>query len=92
MSGIELALAQSLDLAQGGSVGTGGLQTWIQENVVPLVLLGIAVILLWIGGRGDNAGVARRSVGLIIGLVALGIAVSGNGPEIGSFLAGLLTG
>jgi hypothetical protein len=77
-------------LAQG--VGTGGLQTWIQENVVPLVLLGIAVILLWIGGRGDNAGVARRSVGLIIGLVALGIAVSGNGPEIGSFLASLLTG
>ncbi|GAA2549175.1 hypothetical protein [Pseudonocardia hydrocarbonoxydans] len=78
-------------LAQGG-VGTAGVQTWIQENVVPLVLLGIAVILLWIGGRGDNAGVARRSVGLIIGLVALGIAVSGNGPEIGSFLAGLLTG
>lgn len=80
-----------LALAQGG-VGTAGVQTWIQENVVPLVLLGIAVILLWIGGRGDNAGVARRSVGLIIGLVALGIAVSGNGPEIGSFLAGLLTG
>ncbi len=75
-----------------GALGTGGLQTWIQENVVPLVLLGIAVILLWIGGRGDNAGVARRSVGLIVGLVALGIAVSGNGPEIGSFLAGLLTG
>ena len=48
--------------AQG--VSTGGLQKWIQDNVVPLVLLGIAVILLWIGGRGDNAGVARRSVGL----------------------------
>lgn len=90
--GLVLAAPDStwLTLAQG--VGTGGLQTWIQENVVPLVLLGIAVILLWIGGRGDNAGVARRSIGLIIGLVALGIAVSGNGPEIGSFLAGLLTG
>lgn len=74
------------------AVSSGPLQQWIQENVVPLVLLGIAVILLWIGGRGDNAGVARRSVGLIVGLVALGIAVSGNGPEIGSFLAGLLTG
>ena len=80
-----------LVLAQG-ALGTGGLQLWIQNNVVPLILLGIAVIMLWIGGRGDNAGVARRSVGLIIGLVALGIAVSGNGPEIGSFLAGLLTG
>ncbi|MEJ3655713.1 hypothetical protein WEH80_22340 [Actinomycetes bacterium KLBMP 9759] len=76
--------------AQG--LTTTGLQGWIQDNVVPLVLLGIAIILLWIGGRGDNAGVARRSVGLVIGLVALGIAVSGNGPEIGNFLAGLLTG
>jgi hypothetical protein len=76
--------------AQG--LSTNGLQGWIQDNVVPLVLLGIAIILLWIGGRGDNAGVARRSVGLLIGLIALGIAVSGNGPEIGSFLASLLVG
>ena len=49
-------------------------------------------MLLWIGGRGDNAGVARRSVGLIVGLIALGIAVSGQGPVIGNFLAGLLIG
>ena len=76
--------------AQG--LSTGGLQGWIQDNVVPLVLLGIAIILLWIGGRGDNAGVARRSVGLVIGLVALGIAVSGAGPQVGAFLAGLLIG
>lgn len=76
--------------AQG--LSTGGLQRWIQDNVIPLVLLGIAIILLWIGGRGDNAGVARRSVGLVIGLIALGIAVSGSGPEIGNFLAGLLVG
>ncbi len=74
------------------NLSTNGLQGWITNNVVPLILLGIAVILLWIGGRGDNAGVARRSVGLIIGLVALGIAVSGNGPKIGTFLAGLLIG
>ena len=41
-------------------LNTRGLQGWIQDNVIPLVLLGIAIILLWIGGRGDNAGVARR--------------------------------
>jgi hypothetical protein len=73
-------------------INTRGLQGWIQDNVVPLILLTIAVILLWLGGRGDNAGVARRSVGLIVGLVALGIAVSGNGPAIGTFLASLITG
>jgi hypothetical protein len=77
---------------QAQALSTNGLQGWIQANVIPLILLGIAIILLWIGGKGDNAGVARRSVGLIVGLVALGIAVSGNGPEIGSFLAGLLVG
>jgi hypothetical protein len=54
------------------------------RDCVPLVLLGIAIMLLWVDGRGDNAGVARRSVGLVVGLIALGIAVSGNGPEIGS--------
>ena len=73
-------LQPAFTLAQ--DLNTRGLQGWIQDNVIPLVLLGIAIILLWIGGRGDNAGVARRSVGLIVGLIALGIAVSGNGPEI----------
>ncbi len=89
-AGTGLLLDPALVLAQ--DLNTRGLQGWIQDNIVPLVLLGIAIMLLWIGGRGDNAGVARRSVGLIVGLIALGIAVSGNGPEIGSFLARLLTG
>ena len=80
-------LQSAFMLAQ--DLNTRGLQGWIQDNVIPLVLLGIAIILLWIGGRGDNAGVARRSVGLIVGLIALGIAVSGNGPQIGAFLARL---
>jgi hypothetical protein len=82
--------AYALWYAQG--LTTGGLQGWIQQNVVPLILLGIAIILLWIGGRGDNAGVARRSIGLIVGLIALGIAVTGNGPRVGEFLANLIVG
>ncbi len=80
----------TIELAQ--KLSTNGLQGWIQANLIPLVLLGIAVIMLLIGGRGDNAGVARRGLGLMLGLVALGIAVSGNGPAIGTFLASLITG
>lgn len=82
--------AAAFTLAQ--DITTRGLQGWIQDNIVPLILLGIAIILLWVGGRGDNAGVARRSVGLIVGLIALGIAVSGSGPQVGTFLAKLITG
>lgn len=78
--------------AQGGGPGTDALQKWIQGNIVPLVLLVIAVILLWIGGRGDNAGVARRSVALIVGLVVLGVAVSGKAGQVGEFFAGLIVG
>jgi hypothetical protein len=84
--------AEALAVLAATPLGTGGLQAWIQSNVVPLILLTIAVILLWIGGRGDNAGVAKRSIGLIVGLVALGIAVSNTGPDIGRFLASLITG
>ncbi|MEQ3552211.1 hypothetical protein WIS52_17195 [Pseudonocardia nematodicida] len=79
---IQLVLAQELT--------TVNLQAWITNNIVPLILLAIAVILLWIGGRGDNAGVARRSIGLLVGLIALGIAVTGNGPLVGQALANLL--
>lgn len=80
---IQLVVAQ-------GELSTVNLRDWITNNIVPLILLAIAVILLWIGGRGDNAGVARRSVGLLVGLIALGIAVTGNGPAVGQALANLL--
>lgn len=86
------AVLASIHLYAQQSPGTAGLQSWMKQNIIPLVLLGIAIIILWIGGRGDNAGVARRSVGLLVGLVALGIAVSGNGPAVGEFLAKLITG
>ncbi|WP_051580716.1 hypothetical protein [Pseudonocardia acaciae] len=92
MTSLYAAAAGYRLLAQEGQLGTNNLQQWIQGNIVPLLLLAIAVILLWIGGRGDNAGVARRSVGLVVGLVALGIAVSGKAGEVGKFLASLIVG
>lgn len=73
-------------------LSTSPLQDFIQTNIVPLILLAIAVILLWIGGRGDNAGVARRGAALVVGLVVLGIAVSGRAAEVGTFLASLVIG
>ncbi len=79
-------------LAQGQGLSTSPLQTFITDNIVPLLLLMIAVVLLWIGGRGDNAGVARRSIGLVVGLAALGIAVSGRAGDVGEFLASLIIG
>jgi hypothetical protein len=80
-------------LAQTDGLGTGGLRQWILDNIVPLLLLTVAILLLWLGGgKGDNAGVMRRLGGVIVALAIIGIAVSGAGVDIGAWLANLLSG
>jgi hypothetical protein len=79
-------------MAAGGAVSSTGLQAWILQNVVPLGILIIAVLLLWMGGgRGDNAGVMKRLGGVFVALALIGLAVSGAGVNIGTWIAGLFT-
>ncbi|MEV7553770.1 hypothetical protein AB0N89_29490 [Amycolatopsis sp. NPDC089917] len=80
-------------LAQGGQLGTGNVRTWLIDNIIPLVLLAVALLLLWLGGgKGDNAGVMRRLAGVVIALAIIGLAVSGAGVNVGQWIAGLFTG
>ncbi|MEO6084506.1 MAG: hypothetical protein ABIQ18_15505 [Umezawaea sp.] len=78
----------------GGGLGTSGIRDWMLNNLVPLLLLTVAVLLLWLGGgKGDNAGVMRRLGGIIVALAIIGLAVTTNaGANIGTWLAGLFTG
>lgn len=88
--GLELATAV---LAQGGQLSTGGVRDWMLDNIVPLFLLAVALLLLWLGGgKGDNAGVMKRLGGVVIALAIIGLAVSGLGVNVGEWLAGLFTG
>lgn len=80
-------------LAQSGELSTGGIRDWLLSNIVPLVLLAVALLLLWLGGgKGDNAGVMRRMAGVVVALAIIGMAVSGMGVNIGQWIAGLFTG
>jgi hypothetical protein len=82
-----------VQLAQTGQLGTKGVNKWLIDNVVPLVLLAVALLLLWLGGgKGDNAGVMRRLAGVVIALAVIGLAVSGLGVNVGQWIAGLFTG
>jgi hypothetical protein len=76
---------------QGTELSTHNLRTWILDNIVPLLLLAVAVLLLWLGGgKGDNAGVMRRVAGVIVALGVIGLAVSGAGVnDLGTWIAGL---
>ena len=52
----------------------------------------VALLLLYLGGgRGDNAGVMRRVGGVFVALAIIGIAVTGAGVNIGTWLASLFT-
>ena len=80
-------------LAQEGEIDTNSVQSWLLDNVIPLVLLAVALLLLWLGGgKGDNAGVMRRLAGVVIALAIVGLAVSGLGVNVGEWIAGLFTG
>ncbi|WP_434450378.1 hypothetical protein [Lentzea sp. E54] len=74
--------------------GTGNVRDWILDNIVPLLLLTVALLLLWLGGgKGDNAGVMRRLGGVIVALAIIGLAVTTDaGANIGQWLAGLFVG
>ncbi|RZS44159.1 hypothetical protein EV193_10133 [Herbihabitans rhizosphaerae] len=86
-------LAQQPPPQPGTEVSTGGLQSWILDNLIPLLLLVVALLLLWLGGgKGDNAGVMRRLGGVIVALAIIGLAVTTNaGKNIGAWIAGLFT-
>ncbi|MQA60128.1 MAG: hypothetical protein GEU86_01245 [Actinophytocola sp.] len=78
---------------QEGEISTGGLNDWLVNNAIPLVLLAVAVLLLWLGGgKGDNAGVMRRLGGVVIALAIIGLAVGGSGVKVGEWISGLFTG
>ena len=71
---------------------TGGLQVWIRSNVIPLLLLVIAVMLFVVAQRGDNAKAMKVVAGVIIALGVLGLATSGQAEGVGAWMASLVTG
>jgi hypothetical protein len=71
---------------------TGSLQTWIKSNIIPLLLLLIAVMLFVLAQRGDNARAMKVVAGVLIALAVLGVASSGRADDLGAWLASLVTG
>ena len=83
----------ALTVVAQAELGTNNLREWMLDNIIPLLLLAVAVLLLWLGGgKGDNARVMRRVGGVIIALGVIGLAVSGAGVDLGTWIAGLFSG
>ena len=71
-------------------LGTGGIAQWIQDNVVPLILIVIAIGVLWAGNAG-NISKAVTKIGVsLVGIAFLAMVVSGSSDEVGQWLVGLV--
>jgi hypothetical protein len=83
----------ALSILAASGLSTSTFNDWILKNLVPLLLLLVALLLLWLGGsKGDNAGVMRRVGGVFVALAIIGLAVTGAGVNLGTWLANLFTG
>jgi len=82
----------SMSAVLAEATSTSGLQTWIRSNVIPLLLLIIAVMLFVVAQRGDNAKAMKVVAGVIIALGVLGLATSGKAEGVGVWMASLVTG
>src|SRR5690606_8636407 len=81
-------LAQLDVLAQQTQLGTEGIRGWILNNLLPLLLLTVAILLLWLGGgNGDTAVVMRRVGGVFAVLGIIGLVVAGAVVDFGAFTA-----
>ena len=85
-------IMHTLNTTLGAAASTGGLQSWIKDNIIPLLLLLIAVMLFVLAQRGDNAKAMKVVAGVIVALAVLGIATSGKADELGGWMASLVTG
>ncbi len=71
-------------------LGTGGIAQWIQDNVVPLILIVIAIGVLWAGNAG-NISKAVTKIGVsLVGIAFLAMVVSGSSDDVGQWLVGLV--
>ena len=73
-------------------VTTGGLQSWIRSNIIPLLLLVIATMLFVVAQKGDNAKAMRVVAGVVVALGVLGLATSGRADTVGAWMSSLITG
>ncbi|MFE5700471.1 hypothetical protein [Rhodococcus koreensis] len=77
-------------VAQQTEVSTGGLRTWIEDNIVFTILVVIACVILTGGLRGNLSKVFTVGGLTLVGLAYLGIATSESAANgIGNWALGL---
>ena len=79
----------SITLAAGfGS--TSGIQAFLLTGLLPVVLIGIAIFLIFMGRKKDFSGAATVIVIILLGCLVLALSVPGAAVAVGSVLSGMV--
>ena len=79
----------SITLAVGfGS--TTGIQDFLLKGVLPLVLIGVALFLIFMGRKKDFSGAAAVIGVVLLGCMVLGLSVPGAAVSVGSAISSLV--
>jgi hypothetical protein len=68
---------------------TGGIAQWIQDNVVPLILIVIAIGVLWAGNAGNISKAVTKVAVTLVGVAFLAMVVTGTFDDVGRWLISL---
>ena len=78
-----------IQLLPTASYGTSGLAQWIQDNVVTVVILLLAVAVLWAARAGNIGKGITIAAGALVGVSMLGLATGTSAADIGDFIVDL---
>jgi hypothetical protein len=67
-----------------GFGSTAGIQTFLLTGVLPLVIIGVALFLIFMGRKKDFSGAATVVVIVLLGCLVLGLSVPGEAVSLGS--------
>lgn len=72
-------------------LNSSGISTWLQDNVLGIILLIIGVIILFSARKGDMSKVFVILGVCLVGLAVVAVAVTeGAGVNVGKWVAGLV--
>ncbi len=71
------------------AVDTTGASNWIQDNLIQLALLVLAVVVLFASREGNFSKVVTIGACAVVGLAILGMGAGNNATNVGEWIVGL---
>lgn len=71
---------------------TSNLMSWIEKNLIPLIILVIAIGIVAGAQKRDHRGAVTKVGIVLIGLMIAGLAIGGKSLQLGAWLSSLFIG